>query len=167
MICGGFFDIDRREHVIRDLEHLTTAADFWLDNLKAQKTMQDLSAEKTWVESWQSLHAETEDMQILLQMSIEEKDEASLQSVSAELESLDQRLTRLELKAMFTNPEDRKTAILTIHPGAGGTESQDWAEMLMRMYQRWSVNQGFRWTAKAPALKARRLKSRASTLTDY
>ncbi len=144
MICGGFFDIDRREHVIRDLEHLTTAADFWLDNLKAQKTMQDLSAEKTWVESWQSLHAETEDMQILLQMSIEEKDEASLQSVSAELESLDQRLTRLELKAMFTNPEDRKTAILTIHPGAGGTESQDWAEMLMRMYQRWSVNQGFR-----------------------
>ncbi len=106
--------------------------------------MQDLSAEKTWVDSWRQLHREISDLKLLAEMAIEENDETALGAVFNDLKEFEMNLTRLELKALFTNPEDKKTAILTIHPGAGGTESQDWAEMLMRMYQRWSVSQGYR-----------------------
>ncbi len=105
--------------------------------------MQEIAAEKHWVDTWKKLNAQCEDLQMLLEIAGEENDEMTLQSIDTELKELDAELLKLELRAYFTNPEDGKTAVLTIHPGAGGTESQDWAEMLMRMYQRWAASRGF------------------------
>jgi peptide chain release factor 2 len=140
---GGFFDLDQRENKIANLESQTTVENFWNDNMRAQQIMQEIAAEKNWVETWKKLNAQCEDLHMLLEIAEEENDEATLQSIDTELKELDSELSKLELRAYFTNPEDNKTAILTIHPGAGGTESQDWAEMLMRMYQRWGANRGF------------------------
>jgi len=125
------------------LEHQSTAENFWQDNVKAQKTMQELSIEKTWVESWTKLKTHCRDLKELLVIAEEEKDEATLDTIHRELSELTAQATKLELRGLFTEAEDMKNAILTIHPGAGGTESQDWAEMLMRMYQRWAANRSF------------------------
>lgn len=89
------------------------------------------------------MDAQCEDLHMLLEIAEEENDAETITSIHAELQELDHSLSKLELRAFFTNPEDRKNAILTIHPGAGGTESQDWAEMLMRLYQRWAAGHGF------------------------
>ena len=139
---GGFFDLAQREEKISNLEAQTTVPDFWNNNQRAQQIMQDIAVEKNWVDGWKKLDAQCEDLHMLLEIAEEENDEATLKSIDSELVELGKELSKLELRAYFTNPEDTKTAVLTIHPGAGGTESQDWAEMLMRMYQRWGVNRG-------------------------
>lgn len=141
--CGGIFDIERRETRIAELEHLSTATDFWSDNQRAQQIMQEISSQRGWVDGWRKMDAQCEDLNMLLEIAEEESDEESLASIHQELQELDHALSQLELRAFFTNPEDVKNAILTIHPGAGGTESQDWAEMLMRLYQRWASKHGF------------------------
>ncbi len=146
MICGGIFDVDQREKTIAELERLSAEENFWQDNLRAQKIMQDIASERNWVDTWKKIDQQAQDLQMLLEIAQEENDEPTIQSIGKEMTDLESEISRLELRAMFTNPEDKKTAIVTIHPGAGGTESQDWAEMLMRMYQRWAVNRGFRCT---------------------
>lgn len=105
--------------------------------------MQEISAERAWVETWVKLDTQCQDLQMLLEIAEEERDEATLKDIDHELDELAVDLGRLELRAYFTSTDDTKTAVLTIHPGAGGTESQDWAEMLMRMYQRWAGLRGF------------------------
>ncbi len=142
--CGGIFDLDKRETRIAELEHLSAASDFWHDKQRAQQVMQEMSAQRGWVDGWKKVDAQCQDLQMLLEIAEEEKDEPTLQSIRTELDELDRSLAQLELRAFFTSPDDRKNAILTIHPGAGGTESQDWAEMLMRMYQRWASQRGFK-----------------------
>jgi peptide chain release factor 2 len=144
LICGGIFDVDQREKKITELEQISSEENFWQDNLRAQKIMQDLSAERNWVDTWRKINLQAQDLQMLLEIAQEENDEPTIQAIGKEILELEAEISRLELRALFTAPEDKKTAILTIHPGAGGTESQDWAEMLMRMYQRWAVNRGFR-----------------------
>jgi len=146
LICGGIFDVDQREKTIAELERLSAEENFWQDNLRAQKIMQDIASERNWVDTWKKIDQQAQDLQMLLEIAQEENDEPTIQSIGKEMTDLESEISRLELRAMFTNPEDKKTAIVTIHPGAGGTESQDWAEMLMRMYQRWAVNRGFRCT---------------------
>ncbi|NUM82339.1 peptide chain release factor 2 [bacterium] len=138
-----YLDVDSRQTKIAQLEHESTASDFWNDNQRAQQIMQELSAEKSWVDNWTQLAVQVRDARELFEIAKEEKDEATLASISSDIRSVHAALSKLEMRALFTNPEDLKTAILTIHPGAGGTESQDWAEMLMRMYQRWAVNHGY------------------------
>ena len=144
MICGGIFDVDQREKKITELEKLSAEENFWQDNLRAQKIMQDISTERNWVDTWKKINLQAQDLQMLLEIAQEEHDEPTIQSIGKEIQDLEAEISKLELRALFTSPEDKKTAILTIHPGAGGTESQDWAEMLMRMYQRWAANRGFR-----------------------
>ncbi|MCB0832753.1 MAG: peptide chain release factor 2, partial [Bacteroidetes bacterium] len=143
MNCGGFFDIAQREEKVANLEARTTQENFWTDNQAAQKIMQEISAERAWVETWVKLDTQCQDLQMLLEIAEEERDEATLKDIDHELDELAVDLGRLELRAYFTSTDDTKTAVLTIHPGAGGTESQDWAEMLMRMYQRWAGLRGF------------------------
>ncbi|NUN44277.1 peptide chain release factor 2 [bacterium] len=140
--CGGFFDVDQRDQKIANLEAQTTVEGFWNDNQRAQQIMQQIASERAWVDQWKKLDAQCEDLNMLLEIAEEENDEATIKSIDTELTELEKALAHLELRAYFTNPEDNKSTVLTIHPGAGGTESQDWAEMLMRMYQRWAANRG-------------------------
>src|SRR5262249_27625689 len=118
------------------------APDFWKDQAEAQKVLQRrrrLEQDRDLVES---LRRKSDDLAVLVEWA-----EAG-ENVDAEfaqaLEALDHEVQAAEIKKMLGGEHDRKNAIVTIHPGAGGTESQDWAEMLLRMYLRWAERRGFK-----------------------
>ncbi len=121
-----------------------TAPDFWENRSRAQQTTRALSVEKRVVEEFGKVRSAEEEATVLLEMIDEDGDDPDLQK---ELEKGVRRLAllveTLETRSLLDRPEDPGDAILTIHPGAGGTESQDWAEMLLRMYQRWAERQEF------------------------
>ena len=142
--CGVIFDIDQREKKIGELEKASQDPDLWDNPEKAQSLLKKLSDEKEVVRQWKDFNKELEDILILLEMSSEEKSEDLLPELNKESERLLHNVKNLELRGIMSAPEDRKDAILTIHPGAGGTESQDWAEMLMRMYLRWADMNDFK-----------------------
>ena len=141
---GGPFDIETKEKDIAELEKESQKEDFWNDNENAQQVMREMSARKDIVNEWQQLKDTCTSHEELLQLAEEEGDESVVKEIEAEVETLERSVADLEFRKMLGNPEDSKNAILTIHPGAGGTESQDWAQMLMRMYQRWIERQGFK-----------------------
>lgn len=99
---------------------------------------------KDWVDSWNKLHALAEDTSALIELAEEGNDQEIGAEIEKDLGRLDSDIERLELKNMLGGVDDAKNAILTIHSGAGGTESQDWAEMLLRMYTRWCERNGFK-----------------------
>lgn len=106
--------------------------------------MRELSQKRDIVNEWKQYQQETEDLSVLLQLTEEEESDGSLKELEQESKALLEQVKNLELKGLLSAPEDRKNAILSIHPGAGGTESQDWAQMLMRMYLRWADRHGFK-----------------------
>lgn len=143
MIYEVIFDIDQRIKKINELEQKTSADGFWNDQEEAQKVLKEINQNKEWVEAWQSANALIEDARILFEM-VEEDDSEELQTELKEhLKKAEKEISALEFKRMLSGRDDPKNAILTIHPGAGGTESQDWASMLMRMYLRFAERQGF------------------------
>ena len=103
-----------------------------------------MSNERDLVREWNNYKKEVEDLLVLFELSDEEGSGDILKELERESDKLLQKVKSLELRGIMTAEEDQKNAILTIHPGAGGTESQDWAEMLMRMYLRWSDKNGYK-----------------------
>jgi peptide chain release factor 2 len=144
MTSGGFFDVDGKQSAIAALQERTEAPGFWNDNVGAQKVMQQMSGLKGWVESWTKLQRGLEDASSLIELAEESGDESLGADVTAELEGLAQGVADLEFRNMLSGEDDERSAILTIHAGAGGTEAQDWAEMLLRMYTRWADRKGFK-----------------------
>ncbi len=106
--------------------------------------LKKLSALKEKINDWESHYQQLEDLELMLEMAQEAEDKNELQNVDRESKALAKSVEKLELRGLLGQPEDKKNAILTIHPGAGGTESQDWAQMLMRMFLRWAERQGFK-----------------------
>jgi peptide chain release factor 2 len=98
-----------------------------------------------WVDQWKALSTQVEDMDTLAAMAQDEGDANTLQEVTDSLPGLEAKLRELELKKMLSGEDDARPAILSIHPGAGGTESQDWARMLLRMYRAWLEKKGFQY----------------------
>lgn len=141
--CGGSFDVDRLETEVAELEHQSTAQGFWDNPDSAQRHLKTLNYKKDRLESWRKLRQQHEDLTLLLEMAEDADDEATLAEVARDSGKLITAAKELELKGLLANPEDTKNAILTIHPGAGGTESQDWAQMLMRLYTRWAERHNF------------------------
>lgn len=94
------------------------------------------------IDNWNEVHAAWEDASVLLELAVSENDRDSEQEVKENLQTLEQRLAATELECMFDGEHDANNAILTIHAGAGGTEAQDWVEILLRMYLRWAENKG-------------------------
>ncbi|MGH7494162.1 MAG: PCRF domain-containing protein, partial [bacterium] len=141
--CGTVFDVLKKEKEIAELETKTAAANFWNDREKAQAVMRDISQRREWVEAWRKLEHTREDVAVMLELAEEGKDEALFAEAETGLLGLTQRVDELELRSMLSGEHDECDAILTIHPGAGGTESQDWAQMLFRMYMRWIERSGY------------------------
>ena len=106
---------------------------------------QEIAAQEDWLEAWANLKRQAEDVETLLELADEEGADlrAEIQAEAGELEDM---LERLELRSLLSGEDDHRNAIVTINPGAGGTESQDWADMLLRMYTRWGEQQGFKVT---------------------
>jgi peptide chain release factor 2 len=106
--------------------------------------MQTLNQTKSWVDAWNSVNRELNDAKALSDLAGETGDEPLLAELEAEVSRIEANLADLEFRNMLSGEDDRKNCILTIHAGAGGTEAQDWAEMLMRMYLRWCERKGFK-----------------------
>jgi len=137
------FEIDKKNKEIKQLEQDTLKSDFWDDRDLAQEIMREINARKNSVEQWQALTSKATYIEEILALTEAEGDKQFLGEVKSEIESLSRAIEKIEFENMMSDPDDYLNAILTIHPGAGGTESQDWAQMLMRMYLRWIERSGF------------------------
>ena len=128
---------------IAALENEMTINGFWDDPDSAQKVLQKLKGLKDAISAPDQLQRELEDANVLVQLAQEEEDESLAAEITAQAEALDEKLRHLEITSLFTDPRDAKPVILSIHPGAGGTESCDWAEMLYRMVMRFCERRGY------------------------
>lgn len=105
--------------------------------------MQEINSRKTWVDAWTALKKQTEEADTLIQLAEEAGEESFLTDIKAEIAKAVRGMEELEFRNMLSGVDDKRNAILTVHSGAGGTESQDWAEMLLRMYVRWAEQHGY------------------------
>ncbi len=144
MPFGGIFDVDAKETEIADLQRRTEASDFWNDNLGAQKVMQQISTQREWVDAWNGLHKGLTDARGLIELAVESNDASFAEEIQKELAAIDKGIGDLEFRNMLSGDDDERNALLTIHAGAGGTEAQDWGEMLLRMYVRWCEQKGYK-----------------------
>jgi len=119
---------------------------FWNNSERARATVEETRQLKRWIDPHTELSERTREAIELAQLVSEEPDGELEQGLVEEVEKLESGLERLELQNMLQGPDDPRSALLTIHPGAGGTESQDWAEMLLRMYSRWAERNGYEVT---------------------
>jgi peptide chain release factor 2 len=116
---------------------------FWDRQDRARETITEANRIKAWLEPWGELQAKVADLGAMVELLEEESDADLLEEWERGLEALDGEVQALELRTMLQGEDDHREALVTIHPGAGGTESQDWAEMLTRMYTRWAERRGF------------------------
>jgi peptide chain release factor 2 len=140
--CGGGFDEARLQRELSELEAATASADFWKDQAAAQRVLQRrrrLEDDRVMAES---LRRENDDLGVLLEWARQGED--VLGDLERGIDGFSRAVQAAEIRTMLSGEMDRKNAIITIHPGAGGTESQDWAEMLLRMYIRWTERRGFK-----------------------
>ena len=128
---------------IENLDKETTRADFWENNESAQKVLQKRSVCQRIVESWDNLYKDDQNNSALLELAEEEQDESLLHEMENSINELEIKLASAEVKAILSGESDFNNAILSINSGAGGTESQDWAQMLLRMYTRWGERNGY------------------------
>jgi len=119
-------------------------ADFWSNKERAQKQVEEVSTLRGKISPLLALERQIEDLPVLIELALEAKDAASAEEVKKEYDAIQKALSDFELKMLLSNPNDRCNAFLTINAGAGGTESCDWADMLLRMYQRWMERHGFK-----------------------
>ncbi len=140
----AIFDVAQRREKLEGLKQQRLDPTFWDDPQAAQQVEQDIAAEKDWVEAYDRLVAMQEDIETLEEMQAEDPGADLSGEIEREAAKLARALDALELRGMLAGPDDHRDAILTIHPGAGGTEAQDWGEMLLRMYTRWAEREGYK-----------------------
>jgi len=124
------------------LQGETQRSDFWAQPQQAQQVLQRLSHLRSKVEPWEALKERARSLEDLLRLAVEERDESVTVEAEKELQALERELERLETQALLSGEYDHHNALLTINSGAGGTDAQDWAEMLLRMYTRWATERG-------------------------
>jgi peptide chain release factor 2 len=137
------FDVPALDEEATGLEARTAKPDFWDDTQQAQEAMKRLSTLRARVDLWRGIDARLGELGDLVELAADEDDAATAADIEQELTALERRLDDLEFDLTFSGPYDDRSAILAIHAGAGGTESQDWAEMLLRMYLRWAEQRSF------------------------
>jgi peptide chain release factor 2 len=139
---GGFFDVATKRAELKQIEAQASAEDFWSDQEAAQKLLQQRSRLERTVARQEQFEREVADASVLFEFA--EEDEDSLRELRSLLERLAHEIGQAETEMLLAGENDARNAICTIHPGAGGTESQDWAEMLLRMYLKWAEQRGFK-----------------------
>ncbi|WP_128545389.1 peptide chain release factor 2 [Larkinella soli] len=138
----GYLDYDNKKEQLADLEQRTSQPEFWQDAEGAEKTMKQVRALKGWTGGYEKVDGMLSDLETLYEFY--EAGDVSEEEIDAEGGKVKAALEELELKKMLSNEEDQLSAVLEINSGAGGTESQDWADMLYRMYLMWSEKHGYK-----------------------
>ncbi|ABB24873.1 bacterial peptide chain release factor 2 (bRF-2) [Pelodictyon luteolum DSM 273] len=141
---GGIFDVDQRKEKIEDLEKVSGNPEFWNDQKAAHAVLKELNENRSWVEGYEKLAGKAESCRDELAIADELEDESFERELTASIDAIEQEIAAIEFKNMLSGKDDPGNAIITIHAGAGGTEAQDWAEMLYRMYMRWAERKGFK-----------------------
>lgn len=137
-------NLEEKTEKLAELDEIMLDPTFWDDATQAQKIISESNALKSLVNSYHNMQHDYEELLLLLELIKEEPDEAVQQEGEALLLDLQSRIQTYELNILLSGPYDKNNAILELHPGAGGTESQDWGAMLLRMYQRYADKQGFK-----------------------
>ncbi|MCI0183490.1 Peptide chain release factor 2 [Acidibacillus sp. S0AB] len=141
---GGLFDVATKRERIEALEAKMSEASFWDDPTAAQKVIGEVNGLKALVEKYSRLQVQLGDVQVGLELAQDEDDQELFRETDTASEQLLADLDAYELELLLDNPYDRNNAIVELHPGAGGTESQDWALILLRMYTRWAERRGWK-----------------------
>lgn len=145
MTClGGLFDYDNALLKLKELEQLSNDPNLWQDQQKAQKILQDKNYLTDEINQYNALEQQYKDLIELITLADEEKNIALLEDAETELAELAKQVKKLEVACLFSGEADDKECFLEIHAGAGGTESHDWAQMLLRMYMRWAEKHKFK-----------------------
>ena len=141
MLWGGIFDYDNRLKIIKEYESSTTKPNFWNDKKNAEVVLKKINQNKIWTDSYFEIQNMYDDLVTLNEFYI--TGEADKEEIEKEFNKLLKKLESIEFQKMLSSEEDQLNAIIEINPGAGGTESQDWAGILMRMYVMWAESHKF------------------------
>ncbi|MDY7019777.1 MAG: peptide chain release factor 2 [Cyanobacteriota bacterium] len=139
-----YLDLPALNAKIGDLEQIAAQPEFWDEQTTAQQTLQELNDLKSIVQQYQQWHQTIEDTDAIVELLEFDNDEVLLAEAESNLTDLNQELDRWELQQLLSGTYDKNGAVLTINAGAGGTDAQDWAEMLLRMYTRWGEAHGYK-----------------------
>lgn len=142
-VSESFFDLSEKNKEIEKLEQEMSQPGFWDNGPKAQETLKKRKTLSYFPETWNAIYKKCCDTKELIEM-LDEEDKSSLMELKNDSNSIINELNQFEIKIMLSGEHDAGNAFLAIHPGAGGTESQDWAEMLLRMYLRWCERKGYK-----------------------
>nr|WP_142248009.1 peptide chain release factor 2 [Alkalihalobacterium alkalinitrilicum] len=140
----GLFDLEAKETRMEELDERMSEPDFWNDQDTAQQIINESNALKEMVVTYKELQEKYDDLEVTYELAKEEDDESFKDELDDGVKSLAKALNEYELQLLLSEPYDKNNALLELHPGAGGTESQDWASMLLRMYTRWAEKKGFK-----------------------
>ena len=140
----SLFDISSKKKELQELENQTQSEDFWQkDTSLTTKILVEIKELKKKIEKFENSKTEIENLIELTELANMENDEKVARDIIKSTEKLEQEIEQIQLETLLSGKYDKNNAILTLHPGAGGTESQDWAEMLYRMYTRWATKKGY------------------------
>jgi peptide chain release factor 2 len=142
-ILGGLFDLEGKRARIAELEKQMTDPAFWDDSSAAQSVINESNAIKRNVETFEEVEETLDNLEVSYELVKEEDDQELFEDMNEELQTFMKTVGEFELEMLLSEPYDANNAILELHPGAGGTESQDFAEMLLRLYQRWAENKDY------------------------
>src|SRR5699024_8815128 len=141
---GGRFDLEDKKTRITELEQKMTSPSFWDDQEEAQQVIEEVNWLKGKVNKYEEIESQQEDIETMYELAKEESEEELITEMNNDIEKLQIKVRKFELDMLLSEPYDKNNAILELHPGAGGTESQDWASILLRMYQRWAEHKGYK-----------------------
>ena len=137
------FDIPKLEEELKELEEKTMQDGFWNDQKNSNKVLSEIKHRKSKVTKYREIIREIENIKEFMELAEIEKDESLEREIISNTQKIQKEIENYELQTLLSGKYDSNNAILTLHPGAGGTESQDWAEMLYRMYSRWAAKNGY------------------------
>lgn len=143
MNCGGIFDYEGSTEKLEELDAQTAEPGFWDDADAAQTVVREQSTIKRLIEVLDEAGEALDEGRTLYELAREENDDDSVHEAWAQLDLCEQRVAKMEFRRMLSGPHDAMPAILSINAGAGGVDSQDWAEILLRMFSRWGEQQGY------------------------
>jgi len=145
MISGTIFDLANSEERLKSIEKTLSNSDFWQkDHSEATELSQERGVLTNRLEQWHRYKTELEELDILTTVALEENDHSSLEDLNKDLLNLEKQIERYELQSLLGEKDDKRSAIVAVNAGAGGTEAQDWVEMLLRLYLRWAESRGMK-----------------------
>jgi peptide chain release factor 2 len=144
VLYGGIFDVANRNFKVNELEQLTMRPDFWDDSSKAEKIQKEIQNHRIWLDAFNAIQNNIDEIELL--QEFEKEGELVEDEINSMIKVLEEDIEQLELKSTLNEPEDQLGALLKINAGAGGTESCDWASMLLRMYLMWAQSKGYKIT---------------------